>query len=132
MYLSWNTICPANEIEHPIALQVGGNDPNVLSEAAHLAEIWGYDEINLNLGCPSTKVQSGHFGACLMAVPDEVAKCIEAMKKNTDLPITVKHRTGIDNFDSDKKLLYIKTGIKSAAVYFIEIENPINIARIYS
>ncbi len=94
-----------NEIEHPIALQVGGDDPKVLEEAASLAEIWGYDEINLNVGCPSARVQSGNFGACLMSNPSQVAKCIEAMKRKTKIPITIKHRTGIDNFDSYQFLI---------------------------
>ncbi len=94
-----------DEIEHPIAIQIGGDDPKILSEAVQIAEDWGYDEVNLNLGCPSPKVQSGNFGACLMAYPDVVAKCIDAMKKNTSLPITVKHRTGIDDLDSEESLL---------------------------
>ncbi len=92
-------------IEHPISLQLGGDDPSLLSEAAEMAEDWGYDEINLNIGCPSPKVKAGNFGACLMAHPDIVAKCIERMKKSTNLPITVKHRLGIDNLDSDSYLL---------------------------
>jgi tRNA-dihydrouridine synthase A len=66
-------------IEHPIALQVGGDDPNLLADAARLALDWGYDEINLNVGCPSQRVQAGNFGACLMADPDLVARCVEAM-----------------------------------------------------
>tara|TARA_Y100001968_G_scaffold158414_1_gene144841 strand:+ start:9843 stop:10844 length:1002 start_codon:yes stop_codon:yes gene_type:complete len=89
------------EIEHPISIQVGGDDPNLLSEAAILAESWGYDEINLNIGCPSSKVQSGNFGACMMAKPDQVAICVEAMANASSLPVTVKHRIGIDNLDSD-------------------------------
>ncbi len=94
-----------DEIEHPIALQVGGDDPSSLSEAAKLAEIWGYDEINLNVGCPSPRVQSGNFGACLMKNPDQVARCIEAMTKTTTLPVTIKHRTGIDNLDDFEFLI---------------------------
>ncbi len=92
-------------IEHPISLQLGGDDPSLLSEAAEMAQDWGYDEINLNIGCPSPKVQAGNFGAYLMAHPDIVARCIERMKKSTNLPITVKHRLGIDNLDSDSYLL---------------------------
>ncbi len=94
-----------DEIEHPIALQLGGDDPKILSEAAAIAESWGYDEINLNLGCPSPRVQSGNFGACLMAYPDQVAKCIEAMKSATNLPVTIKQRIGIDNLESEEFLL---------------------------
>ena len=91
-------------VEHPIALQVGGDDPILLAEAARLASDWGYDEINLNVGCPSQKVQAGNFGACLMAEPDLVARCVEAMRNATDLPVTVKHRIGIDDLDSDALL----------------------------
>ena len=90
-----------DEIEHPIAIQIGGDDPILLAEATKLAETWGYDEINLNIGCPSSKVQSGNFGACLMANPSLVAKCVEAMVNASNLPVTVKHRIGIDNLDSD-------------------------------
>ncbi|TGG81124.1 MAG: tRNA dihydrouridine(20/20a) synthase DusA [Aphanocapsa feldmannii 277cV] len=92
-------------IEHPIALQVGGDDPVLLAEAARLAEAWGYDELNLNLGCPSPRVRAGRFGACLMAEPDHVARCIEAMAEHCRLPVTVKHRTGIDRLDSYGLLL---------------------------
>ena len=91
-----------NPIENPISLQIGGDNPSLLSEAAKLAEEWGYDEINLNVGCPSPRVKAGNFGACLMANPDQVARCIEAMAKASSLPVTIKHRIGIDNLDSDK------------------------------
>ncbi|MAV10056.1 MAG: tRNA dihydrouridine(20/20a) synthase DusA [Synechococcus sp. MED850] len=91
-------------LEHPIALQVGGDDPALLAEAARLAEAWGYDEINLNVGCPSQKVQAGNFGACLMAEPDLVARCVEAMRAAAHLPVTVKHRIGIDDLDNDALL----------------------------
>jgi len=94
-----------DEIEHPIAIQLGGDDPNILAEAAQMAEDWGYDEINLNVGCPSPKVKLGNFGACLMREPTIVATCIEKMKKSCNLPITVKHRLGIDNLDSDDYLM---------------------------
>ncbi|GCE64815.1 tRNA dihydrouridine(20/20a) synthase DusA [cyanobiont of Ornithocercus magnificus] len=87
--------------EHPIALQVGGDNPQLLAESARLAEAWGYDEVNLNVGCPSTRVQAGNFGACLMAEPDTVARCVESMANATSLAVTVKHRIGIDNLDSD-------------------------------
>ncbi|KGG13378.1 MULTISPECIES: tRNA dihydrouridine(20/20a) synthase DusA [Prochlorococcus] len=103
-----------NEIEHPISLQIGGDDPKELAEAAKIAEIWGYDEINLNVGCPSSKVKAGKFGACLMAHPTQVAKCIEAMKSATNLPVTIKHRTGIDYLDSDESLLKFVDEIASA------------------
>jgi tRNA-dihydrouridine synthase A len=90
--------------EHPLALQLGGSDPAALATCAELAARWSYDEINLNIGCPSDRVQSGKFGACLMAEPDLVAKCIVAMKKVTDIPITIKSRIGIDDHDSDEFL----------------------------
>ncbi len=86
--------------EHPLALQLGGSDPNDLGRCCKLAEEWQYDEVNLNLGCPSDRVQSGMFGACLMAQPDLVADCIAAMMESCTLPITVKHRIGIDDLDS--------------------------------
>tara|TARA_B100000941_G_scaffold39894_1_gene23963 strand:- start:2451 stop:3434 length:984 start_codon:yes stop_codon:yes gene_type:complete len=89
-------------ISNPVALQLGGSNPNDLSEACRIAEDYGYSEINLNLGCPSKKVQKNKFGACLMQEPDLVAKCIEAMSKATDLPITIKTRIGyneVENFN---------------------------------
>jgi len=90
--------------EHPLALQLGGSEPAVLAEAARIAADRGYDEINLNVGCPSDRVQSGAFGACLMAQPDRVARCVEAMRDAVDLPVTVKHRIGIDHQDSEADL----------------------------
>jgi tRNA-dihydrouridine synthase A len=92
-------------IEKPLALQVGGDDPTLLAEAAQLAADWGYDEINLNVGCPSEKVQKGRFGACLMADPAQVARCVAAMAAAGPLPVTVKHRIGIDQHDSYPELL---------------------------
>ena len=85
--------------EKPLALQVGGDTPAELATCARIAEDMGYDEINLNVGCPSNRVQSGNFGACLMAQPHQVAACVEAMRKATYLPVTVKHRIGIDQRD---------------------------------
>ena len=100
-----NKLLDFDEIEHPISIQLGGDNPRLLAEAAQMAEDWGYDEINLNIGCPSPKVKSGNFGACLMKKPKIVASCIEKMKKSCNIPITVKHRLGIDNFDSDENLM---------------------------
>jgi tRNA-dihydrouridine synthase A len=85
--------------EHPVALQLGGSDPEELARCARLGEEWGYDEINLNCGCPSERVQRGAFGACLMAEPDLVAECVKAMQDAVAIPITVKHRLGIDRID---------------------------------
>jgi len=86
--------------EHPIALQLGGSNPLQLSEASRIGEDYGYDEINLNVGCPSDRVQSGKIGACLMAEPELVAECISSMMNSVNIPVTVKHRIGIDDKDS--------------------------------
>ena len=93
-----------NEEEHPISIQLGGDNPKILKEAAQIAQDWGYDEINFNVGCPSPRVCSGNFGASLMKEPDKVAKCIETLKNNCDLPITIKHRIGVDDDDSFNSL----------------------------
>jgi len=85
--------------EKPLALQLGGDAPAHLATCARLAEDWGYDEVNLNVGCPSDRVQHGHFGACLMARPAVVTRCVEAMRQATTLPVTVKHRIGIDDLE---------------------------------
>jgi tRNA-dihydrouridine synthase A len=85
--------------ESPVALQLGGDDPEALAHGARLAEAYGYDEVNLNVGCPSDRVQRGRFGACLMAHPDVVAEAVAAMRAATALPVTVKHRIGIDDLD---------------------------------
>ncbi len=85
--------------EKPLSLQLGGDDPQTLADCAKIAEDWGYDEVNLNVGCPSSRVQNGNFGACLMAQPDLVAKCIAKMQKAVQIPVTVKHRIGIDDCD---------------------------------
>ncbi len=88
-----------SEVEKPLALQLGGDDPAVLARCARLAEDWGYDEVNLNVGCPSDRVKQGHFGACLMAQPEVVARGVEAMRRATALRVTVKHRIGIDGLE---------------------------------
>ncbi len=92
--------------EHPLALQLGGSDPTDLAACAKLAEQHGYDEVNLNCGCPSDRVQNGAFGACLMAQPQRVADCIKAMQDACSLPVTVKHRIGIDHNDSYEEMAY--------------------------
>ena len=89
-----------NEQEHPVALQLGGSDPDWMAGAAARAAAYGYDEININVGCPSDRVQSGQFGACLMAQPELVARCFSAMCRETDAPVTVKSRIGINDHDS--------------------------------
>lgn len=89
-----------NAEEHPVALQLGGSEPADLAHSARLGQQWGYDEINLNCGCPSERVQRGAFGACLMAEPQLVADCVKAMLDVVDVPVTVKHRIGIDKTES--------------------------------
>ena len=90
--------------EKPVALQLGGDNPAELAQCAQIGQDWGYDEINLNVGCPSSRVQNGNFGACLMARPEKVAQCVEAMGKAVTIPVTVKHRIGIDELDKYEDL----------------------------
>jgi tRNA-dihydrouridine synthase A len=91
--------------EHPIALQIGGDNPQDLAKCAQIAAEFGYDEVNLNVGCPSSRVQSGNFGACLMLQPELVAECIAAMASATKLPVTIKHRIGVDEVDRYEDLV---------------------------
>jgi tRNA-dihydrouridine synthase A len=91
-------------VEHPVALQLGGSEPGKLAEAARIGADFGYDEINLNVGCPSDRVQSGTFGACLMKVPDLVGECVAAMKAEISAPVTVKCRIGVDEQDPEEAL----------------------------
>jgi len=93
-----------NKTEHPVALQIGGSDPDKLAQASKIGQDFGYDEININIGCPSDRVQSGRFGACLMSEPDVVAECFSAMSEAVKIPVTVKCRLGIDDQDLDKTL----------------------------
>lgn len=111
-----------DQSEHPVAVQLGGSDPEALSRSAKICEEYGYDEINLNVGCPSDRVQSGAFGACLMAQPKLVAECVVAMKSVTSLPVTVKHRTGIDDQDSWNELvkfteLQVNAGVDALIIH---------------
>lgn len=100
--------------EHPLALQLGGSDPRELAACARIAAGYGYDEINLNVGCPSDRVQTGRFGACLMAEPALVAECVAAMSEASPLPVTVKTRIGIDEHDSYEFLLHFVTAVAAA------------------
>jgi tRNA-dihydrouridine synthase A len=100
--------------EHPIALQLGGSEPADLSACAHIGEDWGYDEINLNVGCPSDRVQSGRFGACLMREPTLVAECVAAMQQAVKIPVTVKHRIGIDDVESFEALQHFVDVVSQA------------------
>ena len=93
-----------SDVEHPVALQLGGSEPADMAAAARLGQDWGYDEINMNVGCPSDRVQRGTFGACLMAEPGLVAENVQAMRAGVDIPVTVKCRIGIDDQDSEAAL----------------------------
>ena len=100
--------------EHPVALQLGGAAPERLAEAARIGADWGYDEINLNCGCPSDRVQNGRFGACLMREPDLVARCVAAMRAAVDIPVTVKCRIGVDEQNPEEALFAFVQAIASA------------------
>lgn len=110
-----------NAEEHPLALQLGGSDPAMLAESARMGEQWGYDEINLNCGCPSERVQSGAFGACLMREPQLVADCVKAMQDAVQrVPVTVKHRIGLDKDESyDMVRDFVGTLADSGVQHFI-------------
>ena len=109
-----------NEEEHPVALQIGGSDPVKLAKASKVGEQFGYDEININIGCPSDRVQSGRFGACLMSEPDLVAACYSAMAEAVDVPVTVKCRLGIDDQNLDETLPeFIEKVSAAGATHFI-------------
>ena len=113
--------------EHPVALQLGGSDPASLAHAARLGERWGYDEINLNCGCPSERVQTGSFGACLMREPALVADCVRAMRDAVALPVTVKHRIGLD-MDEDYGFVRDFVGIVADAgcgVFIVHARNAV-------
>jgi tRNA-dihydrouridine synthase A len=103
-------------VEHPVALQLGGSEPDKLAEAVRIASDFGYDEINLNVGCPSDRVQSGAFGACLMREPDLVARCVTAMKAVSDVPVTVKCRIGVDEQDPEIALSDFASAVVEAGV----------------
>ncbi|HLA20449.1 MAG TPA: tRNA dihydrouridine(20/20a) synthase DusA [Pseudolabrys sp.] len=102
--------------EHPVALQLGGSDPAALSAAARIAEDFGYDEVNLNVGCPSDRVQEGRFGACLMVEPALVAGCVAVMKAAVRIPVTVKCRLGIDEQDPEEALFSFTDAVKAAGI----------------
>lgn len=100
--------------ERPLALQLGGDDPTLLAACARQAADHGYDEVNLNIGCPSDRVRQGSFGACLMAEPERVAQCVAAMREAVDLPVTVKHRIGIDHLDRYEDMLHFVDVVAAA------------------
>lgn len=103
--------------QHPLAIQLGGNDPRALAECADIAEQWGYDEVNLNVGCPSDSVQNGRFGACLMKEPERVASCIDAMNHAVKIPVTIKTRIGVDDLDSYEYLTHFIKTLASAGCH---------------
>ncbi|WP_396336147.1 tRNA-dihydrouridine synthase, partial [Klebsiella pneumoniae] len=108
--------------EHPVALQLGGSDPAELAQATRLAAPWGYDEINLNCGCPSDRVQSGAFGAILMTTPQVVADCVAAMQDVSAVPVTVKCRIGVDDQQAEQVLpecldMLQRTGIRRVTIH---------------
>ena len=105
-----------SDIEHPVALQLGGSEPDELAECARIAEAFGYDEVNLNCGCPSDRVQSGSFGACLMREPELVADCMRAMGEATKLPVTVKCRIGVDDQEPRDALFALVEACAAAGV----------------
>jgi tRNA-dihydrouridine synthase A len=109
-----------NNEEHPVALQLGGAVPESSRQCAALGEEWGYDEINLNCGCPSDRVQNGRFGACLMAEPTLVRDCVAAMREACDIPVTVKHRIGIDHQECYSELVdFVGTVAEGGAEVFM-------------
>jgi tRNA-dihydrouridine synthase A len=115
-----NKLLSYSQSEHPLAIQLGGSDPISLAEASQISEDFGYKEINLNVGCPSSKVQKGRFGAILMKEPDLVSKCVSAMKNSVDIPVTVKCRIGVDDMDEDVQLdKFIKEVSSSGCETFI-------------
>jgi tRNA-dihydrouridine synthase A len=106
--------------EHPVAIQLGGSEPDDLAKASQIAEAFGYAEINLNVGCPSDRVQSGRFGACLMREPELVRECLQAMREAVSVPVTVKHRIGVDEqTPADVLPAFIETVAKSGVETFI-------------
>jgi tRNA-dihydrouridine synthase A len=99
-----NRLLDYNAVEHPLVLQIGGSDPVEMADCAVIAKRWGYDAVNINVGCPSDRVMSGSFGACLMREPDLVASCVESMIEACDIPVSVKSRIGIDEMETYDEL----------------------------
>ncbi len=109
-----------NQQEQPIVLQLGGSNPQELATCTKMAEDWGYNEVNLNVGCPSDRVQNNKIGACLMAEPNLVAECIHSMQKAVSIPVTVKHRIGIDDMQSYEEMLhFVDTVAATGCTHFI-------------
>ncbi|MDC9715170.1 MAG: tRNA dihydrouridine(20/20a) synthase DusA [Gammaproteobacteria bacterium] len=101
-------------VEHPLVLQLGGSEPDEMAQCAKMAQDWGYDEVNINVGCPSDRVQSGSFGACLMQTPEIVADCVDAMCQASDIPVSVKSRIGVDDMESYDALVDFVAQVEKA------------------
>ena len=116
-----------NQEEHPVAVQLGGSDINDLVESSKIAEDYGYDEINLNVGCPSDRVQKGRFGACLMLEPNHVAECLSAMQDNVSIPVSIKCRLGIDDHEEYEFLYNFVEIVKNSGInhFIIHARNGI-------
>lgn len=109
-----------NEAEHPVALQLGGSEPDAMTRCAELAQQWGYDEVNINVGCPSDRVQSGSFGACLMQSPELVAQNIKQMQAAVDIPVTIKSRIGVDDQEPrDALWKLVESGAEAGCTVFL-------------
>lgn len=109
-----------NDCENPLVLQLGGSVPQEMAQCARMAQDWGYDEVNINIGCPSDRVQNNMIGACLMAHPQRVADCVDAMRQTVDIPVTVKHRIGINGRDSFQALVdFVGTVAEAGCEHFI-------------
>ncbi|MGQ8366576.1 tRNA dihydrouridine(20/20a) synthase DusA [Glaciecola sp. 1036] len=109
-----------NQQEHPVVLQLGGSNPEDMTRSAVLAQTYGYDEVNINVGCPSDRVKNGSFGACLMSSPEIVAECVTKMRAEVDIPVTVKCRIGIDDMDDDQGLTdFVKPQIEAGCQHLI-------------
>ena len=109
-----NRLLDFDAAEHPLVLQLGGSESDEMAQCAKIAQDWGYDEVNINVGCPSDRVQSGSFGACLMQTPEVVAQCVDAMRQASDIPVSVKSRIGVDDMESYEQLSNFVTQIENA------------------
>ena len=115
-----NRLIGFSDVEHPVALQLGGSEPEAMAEAARIAEATGYDEVNINVGCPSDRVQSGRFGACLMEEPETVAACVAAMRRAVSIPVTVKCRLGVDDQDPELALdALVRASADAGCTHFV-------------
>lgn len=109
-----NRLLDFSTSEHPLVLQLGGSEPKEMAQCAKIAQQWGYDEVNINVGCPSDRVQLGSFGACLMQTPAVVAECVDAIRQASDIPVSVKSRIGVDDMESYEQLSNFIMQVKNA------------------